>query len=153
MCEKKIINHMAIWQKSVPKIVLAWLENIYKNVQWNKSYNLKKIEFFIFLIFVLLNYKKIYSLFKMADTADAPTVKDLPKLDDHIKDEIVKDVQLKHIEVQSFTLWLFLVQDMWVSVTICFGNWRNSKSLGSYSGTFVRAVTSGTNCRFQPMWI
>ena len=40
----------------------------------------------------------------MADTADAPTVKDLPKLDDHIKDEIVKDVQLKHIEVQSFTL-------------------------------------------------
>ena len=89
----------------------------------------------------------------MADTADAPTVKDLPKLDDHIKDEIVKDVQLKHIEVQSFTLWLFLVQDMWVSVTICFGNWRNSKSLGSYSGTFVRAVTSGTNCRFQPMWI
>lgn len=43
---------MAIWQKSVPKIVLAWLENIYKNVQWNKSYNLKQIEFFIFLIFV-----------------------------------------------------------------------------------------------------
>ena len=85
----------------------------------------------------------------MADTADAPTVKDLPKLDDHIKDEIVKDVQLKHIEVQSFTLWLFLVQDMWVSV----GNWRNSKSLGSYSGIFFRTVTSGIICRFQTVWI
>ena len=141
---------MAIWQKSVPKIVLAWLENIYKNVQWNKSYNLKQIEFFIFLIFVLLNYKKIYSLFKMADTADAPTVKDLPKLDDHIKDEIVKDVQLKHIEVQSFTLWLFLVQDMWVSVTICFGNRRNSKSLGSYKLNLLERLFLAPIVVFNP---
>ena len=42
----------------------------------------------------------------MADTADAPSVKDLPKLDDHIKDEIVKDLQkLKHIEVLTFPIY------------------------------------------------
>jgi len=35
----------------------------------------------------------------MADNNEVLSVKDLPKLDDHIKDEIVKDVQLKHIEV------------------------------------------------------
>ena len=40
----------------------------------------------------------------MADNADAPAVKDLPKLGDHIKDEIVKDVQLKHIEVRTQSL-------------------------------------------------
>ena len=36
----------------------------------------------------------------MADQVEAPLVKDLPKLDEHIKGEIVKDVQLKHIEVR-----------------------------------------------------
>ena len=82
----------------------------------------------------------------MADTADAPTVKDLPKLDDHIKDEIVKDVQLKHIEVQLFTLWLFLVQDMWVSV----GNWRNSKSLGSYKLNLLERLFLAPIVVFNP---
>lgn len=86
----------------------------------------------------------------MADTADAPTVKDLPKLDDHIKDEIVKDVQLKHIEVQLFTLWLFLVQDMWVSVTICFGNRRNSKSLGSYKLNLLERLFLAPIVVFNP---
>lgn len=37
----------------------------------------------------------------MADQVEAPLVKDLPKLDEHIKGEIVKDVQLKHIEVHE----------------------------------------------------
>jgi hypothetical protein len=37
----------------------------------------------------------------MADNADAPQVKDLPKLDDTIKGELTKDIQLKHIEVHE----------------------------------------------------
>jgi hypothetical protein len=35
----------------------------------------------------------------MADNAESPSVKDLPKISDNIKDELVGDVQLKHIEV------------------------------------------------------
>jgi len=43
----------------------------------------------------------------MADAADAPSVKDLPKLDDTIQDEL-KDVQLKHIEVRTESLEILL---------------------------------------------
>jgi hypothetical protein len=35
----------------------------------------------------------------MADNAESPSVKDLPKISDNIKEELVGDVQLKHIEV------------------------------------------------------
>lgn len=37
----------------------------------------------------------------MADNNEAPSVQDLPKIDSTIKEELVKDVQLKHIEVHE----------------------------------------------------
>ena len=41
----------------------------------------------------------------MADQVEATLVKDLPKLDVTIKDEIVNDVHLKHVEVRGH-LWI-----------------------------------------------
>ncbi len=58
-----------------------------------------KFQFFNLILLEKL-FKETFFHLKMADNNEVLSVKDLPKLDDHIKDEIVKDVQLKHIEVK-----------------------------------------------------
>ncbi len=68
---------------------------VYASRKWkHEKFNFCK------LIQVEKLFKETFFYLKMADNNEVLSVKDLPKLDDHIKDEIVKDVQLKHIEVK-----------------------------------------------------